>query len=167
NVSHITCPDDVVHLVDHLLYSPIGIHRTHPEQEIKVQELREPCDFENNNDDSPLKKYSTKEFTQSDLFPEYNKQEVLSQKDDVIKAFIDQVDFQQSTSMEDLSENLNGKIELRKRKRSVVKKPLTPHFNSTNVSNKIQTKSDKSPAAKKTKIQVSKLRAPTSILRKF
>jgi len=31
NVSHIKCPDDVVHLVNHLLYSPIGIHRTHPE----------------------------------------------------------------------------------------------------------------------------------------
>ncbi|CAI2186873.1 9650_t:CDS:2 [Funneliformis geosporum] len=163
NVSHIKCPDDVVHLVDHLLYSPIGIHRTHPAQEIKLQETQEQCDFENNNDDSPLKKYSTKKHTPSDLIPEYNKQEILSQKDDVTKTFINQVDLQQSMSLEDSSENLNERSELRKRKRSVVKKPLTPHINSTNVSNKIQTKSDTSPAAKKMKTQVSKLRAPTSI----
>ncbi|CAI2185851.1 7442_t:CDS:2, partial [Funneliformis geosporum] len=167
NVSHIKCPDDVVHLVDHLLYSPIGIHRTHPAQEIKLQETQEQCDFENNNDDSPLKKYSTKKHTPSDLIPEYNKQEILSQKDDVTKTFINQVDLQQSMSLEDSSENLNERSELRKRKRSVVKKPLTPHINSTNVSNKIQTKSDTSPAAKKMKTQVSKLRAPTSISRKF
>jgi len=66
---------------------------------------------------------------------------------------------------ESLTENLDEKNEIRKRKRTVVAKPLSPHLSSTNDSNKIQAKSGISPAAKKMKIQPSNLRAPTSISR--
>ncbi|RIA93510.1 hypothetical protein C1645_819259 [Glomus cerebriforme] len=211
NLSHIKCPDDVVRFVNHSLYSPIGIHRTYPAQEMK---LREQHQFDVNNNGTPLKKHTTKEFTQSRLFPRYERQEFLTPKDEMTKA-INQVDFQQSMPLEVISkesiinkgkilryenkfslgspksgnnsnkkgailqtpykstsmviepptENLDERNELRKRKRTFVTKPLSPHLSSISDSNIIQAKSDISPAVKKMKIQPSNLRAPTSISR--
>jgi hypothetical protein len=97
NLSHIKCPDDVVCLVNHHLYSPIGIHRIYPAQKFKI---REQPDIDVNNNDSPLRDRATKEFGQSRLFPRYEKRELLNQKNEITKA---STDFQQPVPLGDIS----------------------------------------------------------------
>ncbi|RGB25915.1 hypothetical protein C1646_722553 [Rhizophagus diaphanus] len=97
NLSHIKCPDDVVCLVNHHLYSPIGIHRTYPAQEIKI---REQPNIDVNDNDSPLREHATKEFDQSRLFTRYEKRELSIQKNEITKV---SMDFQQPVLLENIS----------------------------------------------------------------
>lgn len=97
NLSHIKCPDDVVCLVNHHLYSPIGIHRTYPAQEIKI---REQLNIDVNDNDSPLREHATKEFDQSRLFTRYEKRELSIQKNEITKV---SMDFQQPVLLGNIS----------------------------------------------------------------
>jgi len=96
NLSHIKCPDDVVCLVNHLLYSPIGIHRSYPAQEIKI---REQPDIDVNDNNSPLREqHVIKELSQSKLFPGCVKRELSTQKNEITEI---SMDFQQPVLLRD------------------------------------------------------------------
>lgn len=97
NLSHIKCPDDVVCLINHHLYSPIGIHRNYPMQEIKI---REQPNIDVNDNDSPLREHATKEFDQSRFFTRYEKRELSIQKNEITKV---SMDFQQPVLLGDIS----------------------------------------------------------------
>ncbi|GBC07300.1 hypothetical protein RclHR1_07370009 [Rhizophagus clarus] len=105
NLSHIKCPDDVVCLINHHLYSPIGIHRTYPAQKIKMQET-----LDINVNDLPLREHATKEFGKSRLFQRYEKRKLSTQINEITKV---SMDFQQPVLLGDLSKvstNDKGKI---------------------------------------------------------
>jgi hypothetical protein len=144
NVSHIKCPDDVVRLVNHSLYSPIGIHRAHPVQEKKI---RKQHSMDVNNDDSPLKKHTTKEFENKFSFGSLthsqksvdnsNGKGLISQAPHRLTPMVDLSNNGNQRNLNELStENLDERNELRKRKRTVAVKSLSPHPSSINNSSK-------------------------------